>query len=85
MTDEKMYTLVKALNKMSYEEGKGVLEYEGFWESGSAICEYASSDEIYFENEDGGTIAYITRYSKFEKAEDGSWDTEIDRTYWEAL
>lgn len=36
-------------------------------------------------NEDEETIAFVTVYSRLGKTEDGSWDTEIERTYWEAL
>lgn len=85
MTEEKMYTLAKALNRMSYEEGKAFLETKGFRESDSAVDEAAKTEDIYFTNEDEEMIAFVTVYSKLEKAEDGSWDTEIERTYWEAL
>lgn len=73
------------LNKMNYEEGKAFLETKGFRESDSAVDEAAKTADVYFRNEDDETIAFVTVYSRLEKAKDGSWDTEIEKTYWEEI
>lgn len=73
------------LNKMNYEEGKAFLETKGFREAESALDEVAKVADIYFANDDDEMIAFVTVYSKLEKAEDGSWDTEVERGYWEEI
>lgn len=76
---------MEMLKKMSFEEGSAYLKENGFWESDTAVDESAKVADVYFTNEDDETISFVTVYSKMERAEDGSWDTEIEKEYWEEL
>ena len=76
---------MEMLKKMSFEEGSAYLKENGFWESDTAVDESAKVADVYFTNEDDETISFVTVYSKMERAKDGSWDTEIEKEYWEEL
>lgn len=76
---------IETLKKMNFEEGSAYLKENGFWESDAAVDEDAKVEDIYFANEDDKVISFVTVYSKMERTEDGSWDTEIEKEYWEEL
>lgn len=76
---------MEMLKKMSFEEGSAYLKENGFWESDTAVDESAKVADVYFTNEDDEMISFVTIYSKMKKAADGSWDTEIEKEYWEEL
>lgn len=76
---------IETLKTMNFEAGKKYLEEHGFWESDTAVDESAKVADVYFTNENDETVSFVTVYSKMERAEDGSWDTEIEKEYWEEL
>ena len=76
---------IEKLKTMNFETGKAYLEENGFWESATAVDEEAKGEDVYFANEDDKVISFVTVYSKMERAEDGSWDTEIEKEYWEEV
>lgn len=76
---------MEMLKKMSFEEGSAYLKGNGFRESDSAVDESAKVADVYFTNEEDETVSFVTVYSRFETAEDGSPDFDIKETYWEEL
>ena len=76
---------METLKKMNFEEGSEYLKENGFWQSDAAVDESAKVADVYFTNEDDETISFVTVYSRFETAEDGSPDFDIKETYWEEL